>query len=63
MTQKRIEERLDALEAEIEAIKKEVQRLPVLEKTMEKLHAMLTEIDICRPSTTSGRVETDQSKH
>ncbi|KAL0545922.1 hypothetical protein IC582_015819 [Cucumis melo] len=44
MTQKLIEERLDASEKEIEAIKKEVQRIPVLEKTMERMHAMLTEM-------------------
>ena len=44
MTQKRIEERLDASEAEIEAIKKEVYRLPVVEKTMEKMHTMLIEM-------------------
>ena len=44
MTQKRIEERLDASEAEIEAIKKEVKRLPTVEKTMKKMHAMLTEM-------------------
>ena len=43
MAQKRIEERLDASEAEIEAIKK-VQKLPAVEKTMEKMHAMLTEM-------------------
>ena len=40
MTQKLIKERLDASEAEIEAIKKEVQRIPVLEKMMERMHAM-----------------------
>ncbi|KAA0062470.1 Ty3/gypsy retrotransposon protein [Cucumis melo var. makuwa] len=44
MMQKLIEERLNASEAEIEAIKKEVQRIPVLEKTMERMHAMLTEM-------------------
>ena len=35
---------MDASEVEIEAIKKEVHRLPILEKTMEKMHAMLTEM-------------------
>ncbi|TYK01506.1 gypsy/ty3 element polyprotein [Cucumis melo var. makuwa] len=42
MTQKLIEERLTASEAEIEAIKQEVQRLPILEKNVEKMHTMLT---------------------
>ena len=35
---------MNASEAKIEAIKKEVQRLPILEKMMEKMHAMLTEM-------------------
>ena len=42
ITAKLIEERLAASEAEVEAIKQEVQRLPMLEKTVEKMHAMLT---------------------
>ncbi|KAA0057084.1 ty3-gypsy retrotransposon protein [Cucumis melo var. makuwa] len=44
MTQKMIEDRLTASEAEIEAIKQEVQRLPLLEKNLEKVHAMLSVI-------------------
>ncbi|TYK28530.1 gypsy/ty3 element polyprotein [Cucumis melo var. makuwa] len=43
MTQKLIEERLAAFETGIEAIKQEVQRLLILEKTMEKMHIMLVE--------------------
>ncbi|KAA0047582.1 gypsy/ty3 element polyprotein [Cucumis melo var. makuwa] len=42
--QKLIEECLDALEAKIEAIKKELQQIPVLKKTMERMHAMLTKM-------------------
>ncbi|KAA0037917.1 ty3-gypsy retrotransposon protein [Cucumis melo var. makuwa] len=42
MTQKMIEDRLTASEAEIEAIKQEVQRLPLLEKNLEKMQAMLS---------------------
>ncbi|KAA0052304.1 gypsy/ty3 element polyprotein [Cucumis melo var. makuwa] len=33
-----------ASETEIEVIKQEVQRLPILEKTVEKMHAMLLEL-------------------
>ncbi|KAA0039531.1 ty3-gypsy retrotransposon protein [Cucumis melo var. makuwa] len=44
MTQKMIEDRLTASEAEIEAIKQEVQRLPLLEKNLEKMHTMLSAI-------------------
>ncbi|TYK10338.1 Retrovirus-related Pol polyprotein from transposon 297 family [Cucumis melo var. makuwa] len=44
MTQKMIEDRLTTLEAEIEAIKQEVQRLPLLEKNLEKVNAMLSAI-------------------
>ncbi|KAA0047598.1 gypsy/ty3 element polyprotein [Cucumis melo var. makuwa] len=42
MTQKLIEDCLTTSEAEIEAIKQEVQRLPLLEKNVKKMHAMLT---------------------
>ena len=44
MTQKMIEDRLTASEAEIEAIKQKDQRLPLLEKNLEKVHAMLSAI-------------------
>ncbi|TYK05726.1 ty3-gypsy retrotransposon protein [Cucumis melo var. makuwa] len=44
MMQKMIEDQLTASEAEIEAIKQEVQRLPLLEKNLEKMHAMLSVI-------------------
>ena len=44
MTQKMIEDRLTALEAEIEVIKQEVQRLPLVQKNLEKVHAMLSAI-------------------
>ncbi|KAA0054264.1 putative mitochondrial protein [Cucumis melo var. makuwa] len=39
-----IEDRLTASEAEIEAIKQEVQRLSLLEKNLEKVHVMLSAI-------------------
>ena len=44
MMQKMIEDRLTASEAEIEAIKQKDQRLPLLEKNLEKVHAMLSAI-------------------
>ena len=44
MTQKMIEDRLTASEAEIEAIKQKDQRLPLLKKNLEKVHAMLSAI-------------------
>ncbi|KAA0045703.1 ty3-gypsy retrotransposon protein [Cucumis melo var. makuwa] len=54
MTQKMIEDRLTASEAEIEAIKQEVQRLPLLEKNLEKMHAMLSVIYEDRQRQTGG---------
>ncbi|KAA0031735.1 ty3-gypsy retrotransposon protein [Cucumis melo var. makuwa] len=44
MMQKMIEDRLTASEAEIEAIKQKDQRLPLLKKNLEKVHAMLSAI-------------------
>lgn len=44
MTQKKIDEHLAALEAEIRAIKQEVLSLPIMEKIVEKMRAMLIEM-------------------
>ncbi|TYK03081.1 ty3-gypsy retrotransposon protein [Cucumis melo var. makuwa] len=54
MTQKMIEDHLTASETEIEAIKQEVQRLPLLEKNLEKMHAMLSAIYEDRQRFTGG---------
>ena len=44
MTQKQLKDRLAATKADIAAIKQEIQRIPMLEKTVEKMHAMLVEM-------------------
>ena len=42
MTQKQFEERLNATEADTGAIKQDIQRISTFEKTMEKMHVMLS---------------------
>ncbi|KAA0054710.1 gypsy/ty3 element polyprotein [Cucumis melo var. makuwa] len=44
MTQKQLGDRLTTTEGDIGAIKQEMQRIPILEKTVEKIHVILVKM-------------------